>query len=110
WDVTNFSASVNGSQVASVSGKADVHPFTYGARADVWVFPFLNVFVTAGGVKLKVDVTGLDLPLGVSGFPPEVIRGDLHFNLDFTGSYGGGGIVLMYAWRGYFASADYSAV
>ena len=110
WDVTNFSASINGRDVASLSGQAEVHPFTYGVRADVWVFPFLNVFVTAGGVKLKVQVTGLDLPLGVSGIPPEVIRGDVNFNLDFTGSYGGGGMVLMYAWRSYFASADYSAV
>ena len=111
WDVKNFSASVNGNEVASASGKAEVHPFTYGGRADVWVFPFLNVFATAGGLNLKVQVTGLDLPLGVSnGRPPEVIRGDIHFDLDFTGYYGGGGLVLMYAWRSYFASADYSTV
>jgi hypothetical protein len=110
WDVKNFSASVNGKEAVSVSGKADVHPFTYGIRTDVWIFPFLNVFATAGGVKLDVQVTGLDLPLGVGGIPPEVIRGDVHFGLNFTGSYGGGGAVLMYAWRSYFASADYSSV
>jgi hypothetical protein len=110
WDVKNFSVAVNGNEAASVSGKADVHPFTYGGRADVWVLPFLNVFATAGGVKLNVQVTGLDLPLGVSGRPPEVIRGDVHFGLDFTGYYGGGGVVLMYAWRSYFVSADYSSV
>ena len=39
WDVKNFSVAVGDNEVASVSGKADVHPFTYGARADVWVFP-----------------------------------------------------------------------
>ena len=110
WDVKNFSASVGSNELASVSGKADVHPFTYGARADVWVLPFLNVFATAGGVKLNVQATGLDLPLGVSGIPPQVIRGDVHIDLNFTGNYGGGGIVLMYAWRSYFASADYSSV
>jgi len=74
------------------------------------VFPFLNVFVTAGGLKLDVGVTGLDLPLGITGFPPEVIRGDINFDLDFTGSYGGGGLVLMYRWRDLFGSADYSSV
>ena len=95
WDVENFSASVGDNEVASVAGSAHVHPFTYGVRADVWVFPFLNVFVTAGGLKLDVGVTGLDLPLGITGFPPEVIRGDVNFDLDFTGSYGGGGLVLM---------------
>jgi hypothetical protein len=110
WDVKNFSVSVNGNEPASVSGKADVHPFTYGFRGDVWVFPFMNVFVTGGGVKLNVSVTGFDLPLGVSGRPPEVIRGDIHFDLDFTGYYGGGGLVFMYAWKNYFASADYSSV
>jgi hypothetical protein len=110
WDVKSFSASVSGNEVASVSGKANVHPFTYGGRADVWVLPFLNVFATAGGVKLNVQATGLDVPLGVTGFPPEVIRGDVNLDLDFTGYYGGGGIVLMYAWQNYFASADYSAV
>ena len=110
WDVENFSASVGDNEVASVAGSAHVHPFTYGVRADVWVFPFLNVFVTAGGLKLDVGVTGLDLPLGITGFPPEVIRGDVNFDLDFTGSYGGGGLVLMYRWRDLFGSADYSSV
>ena len=110
WDVKNFSAAVNGNEVASVSGKANVHPFTYGGRADVWVFPFLNVFATAGGVKLNVQATGLDLPLGISGIPPEVVRGDVSVDLDFTGYYGGGGLVLMYAWRSLFFAADYSAV
>ena len=110
WDVKNFSAAVGSNEVASVSGKADVHPFTYGARADVWVFPFLNVFATAGGVKLNVQVTGFDLPLSVTGRPPEVVRGDVYFDLNLTGYYGGGGVVLMYAWRSYFVSADYSSV
>jgi hypothetical protein len=111
WDVKNFSAAVGGNELASLSGKADVHPFTYGARADVWVFPFLNVFATAGGVKLNVQVTGFDLPLGVTGGrPPEVVRGDVYFDLNLTGYYGGGGVVLMYAWQSYFVSADYSSV
>jgi hypothetical protein len=110
WDVKSFSASVGGNEVASVSGNAHVHPFTYGARADLWVLPFLNVFATVGGVKLNVQATGLDLPLGVGGVPPEVIRGDVNLDLNFTGYYGGGGFVLMYAWQSYFASADYSTV
>jgi len=110
WDVKSFSASVNGNPVASVSGSANVHPFTYGGRADVWVLPFLNVFAVFGGVKLNVRATGLDVPLGVSGLPPEVIRGDVNLDLDFTGYYGGGGFVLSYAWQNYFAAADYSTV
>ncbi len=110
WDVKSFSAAVGGNELASVSGKADVHPFTYGGRADLWVLPFLNVFATFGGVKLTVEATGLDLPLGVSGIPPEVIRGDVNIGLDFTGYYGGGGFVAMYAWQAYFVSADYSTV
>jgi hypothetical protein len=87
-----------------------VHPFTYGARADVWILPFLNVFATGGGLKLNVQATGLDLPLGVTGRPPEVIRGDVNIDLNFTGYYGGGGLVLSYAWKSYFTSVDYSAV
>ena len=110
WDVQNFSVSVNGNDIASVNGKADVHPFTTGARADLWVFPFLNVFATAGAVKLNVQVTGYDIPLGIGGIPPEPVRGDLHFDLDFTGYYGGGGLVLTYAWSDYFTSFDYSSV
>jgi len=110
WDVKEFSAAVGNNQIASVSGNAHVHPFTYGARADVWLLPFLNVFATGGGLKLNVQATGLDLPLGVSGIPPEVIRGDVNLDLDFTGYYGGGGIVMSYAWKSYFTSVDYSAV
>jgi hypothetical protein len=110
WDVQSFSASVGNNEVASVSGLANVHPFTYGARGDVWVLPFLNVFVTGGGVKLNVQATGLDLPLAISGIPPEVIRGDVSLDLNFTGYYGGGGLVLSYAWKSVFTSVDYSAV
>jgi hypothetical protein len=46
---------------------------------------WLGVFATVGGVKLNVEATGLDLPLGVTGRPPEVIRGDVNIDLDFTG-------------------------
>jgi hypothetical protein len=66
--------------------------------------------VTAGGVKLNVQATGLDVPLGISGIPPTAVRGDVNIDLDFTGSYGGGGFVLMYGWRDFFVSGDYSAV
>ena len=110
WDVKNFSAAVSGNELVSIAGKADVHPFTYGLRGDVWVLPFLNVFAVGGGLKLNVQATGLDLPLAVTGFPPQVVRGDIYLNLDFTGYYGGGGLVAMYKWRDFFASADYSAV
>jgi len=110
WDVKSFSASVNGNQLVSVSGTAHVHPFTYGVRGDVWVLPFMNVFVTTGGVKLNVQATGFDLPLGVSGIPPQVIRGDVNLDLDFTGYFGGWGVVFSYAWSNYFTSVDYSTV
>ena len=95
WDVQKFSAAVGNNEIASISGSAHVHPFTYGARADVWILPFLNVFATGGGLKLNVQATGLDLPLGVSSRPPEVIRGDVNIDLNFTGYYGGGGLGLI---------------
>ena len=110
WDVKNFSAAVSGNEIASVSGSANVNPTTFGPRADLWLFPFMNVFVTGGGLKLNVQVTGQDIPLAVTKIPPQVIRGDVAFNLDFTGYYGGGGIVLMYAFQNIFVSGDYSAV
>ncbi len=110
WDVSNFSVTVDGNQLASLTGTANVHPFTYGARADVWVLPFLNVFVVGGGVKMDIQAIGEDLPLGTSGIPPEVIRGDLLLDLNFTGSYGGVGTVLAGAWRDLFATVDGSAV
>src|SRR3974390_3064765 len=110
WNVKSFTASVKDNELVSVSGKANVRPFTYGGRADLWVFPFLNVFPVAGGVNLNVQATGLDLPLGVSGIPPQVIRGDVNLDLNFTGYYGGGGFVLSYSWQNFFTSADYSSV
>ncbi len=110
WDVQSFSASVGGNQLASVSGTANVHPFTYGGRADVWVLPFVNVFATAGGLKLDVQASGHDLPLGFSGLPPQPVRGDVVIDLDFTGYYGGAGAVASGVWGKVFASADYSAV
>jgi hypothetical protein len=110
WDVKNFSAAVGNNEIASVAGSAEVHPLTYGFRTDVWVLPFLNVFVTGGGLNLDIKVTGLDLPLGISDIPPQVVRGDVNFDLNFTGYYGGAGLVLMYAYNNFFTSFDYSAV
>jgi len=110
WDVKDFSASVNGNELVSLNGRADVHPFTYGARGNVWLLPFLNVFVLVGGLKMNIGVVGYDLPLGVGGVPPEVVRGDINFNLDMTGYYGGVGFVLMYAYKQLFTSVYYSAV
>jgi hypothetical protein len=110
WDVESFSASVAGDELASLSGTANVHPFTYGGRADLWIFPFLNVFATAGGVRLEVEAVGEDLPLAITGLPPEPVRGDLFIPLDFTGYYGGGGIVASALYKNVFASADASVV
>lgn len=110
WDVRSFSASIDGNEVGSLSGTANVHPFTYGVRADVWVLPFLNVFATGGGVRLNVEAIGEDVPLGVSGLPPETVRGDLYLDLDFTGYYGGVGAVVGGAWKDLFASVDASVV
>lgn len=110
WDVKEFSATLGDRELASLSGKANVHPFTYGGRADLWVLPFLNVFGTVGGLKLNVQAIGEDLPLGVSGLPPEPVHGDVLLDLDFTGYYGGGGVVLNGKWGPCFASLDYSAV
>jgi len=108
WDVKSFSAAVNNRELASLSGSASVHPFTYGGRADVWLLPFLNVFATAGGLKLDVTAVGEDVILGFSGLQP--IRGDLFLDLGFTGSYGGGGFVLSGARGPFFASVDASTV
>jgi len=110
WDVESFSASVEGNELASLTGTANVHPFTYGGRADLWILPFLNVFVTAGGVRLEVEAVGEDLPLAVTGIPPEPVRGDLFIPLDFTGSYGGGGLVASGLYKKIFVSADASVV
>ena len=110
WDVNSFSVAVSGKEIGSISGTANVHPFTYGARADVWVLPFLNVFVTAGGVKLKVQAIGEDIPYGLGGVPPQPIRGDLLLDLDFTGYYGGIGGVASYVFSDFFTSIDASAV
>ena len=110
WDVKNFSAAVNGNELASVSGKAQVHPFTYGVRTDVWVFPFLNVFATAGGVKLKVEATGLDLPLGVGECRRRSFVGTSTLISTLPATTAVRRVVLMYAWNNVFTSADYSAV
>ncbi len=59
WDVKDFTASVGDNEIASLHGTAHVHPFTYGPRADVWVFPFLNVFVTGRRGETKRGGYGL---------------------------------------------------
>ncbi|WP_281544573.1 TonB-dependent receptor [Grimontia sp. SpTr1] len=82
-------------------------------RADVWVFPFLNLYgligkmkgqsetmVTVKGVTLETDKKDIHIPLqGVKPFS---------FKLDLEGELFGGGLVLAGGYKNWFALLDAS--
>jgi hypothetical protein len=66
-------------------------------KADVWLFPFLDLFAIYGKIdgNTKVDLSGLGLPL-----PPNIET----LPVDYRGDVTGGGLVLAVGGEKWFAS------
>ncbi|MBY5991131.1 virulence protein [Ferrimonas balearica] len=89
-------------QLVAVQGDmAEQDSQTYTLRADMWLFPFLNLYAlvgyTEGTSEAQVDafVAGAPLPVNPIDFP-----------LDFNGTTFGGGATLAYGIGNWFAAID----
>ncbi|UJZ95800.1 TonB-dependent receptor [Photobacterium damselae subsp. damselae] len=81
-------------------------------RADMWLFPFLNVYALAGKMTGKSE-TSVNYAVSVKpllpGRPDHKIKGRIdNFSLDLDGYLYGGGIVLAGGYENWFGLVDAS--
>jgi len=105
---------VDNLDISARDAKVDVDNVTF--RADVWVFPFLNVYGlighTKGSVRAKADI-GAVIP-GRPGLPPFIPPTDptpielngIDIGFDYEGTTYGGGFVLAGGYERFFAMVD----
>lgn len=83
-------------------------------RADMWVFPFLNVYGLVGKTKGRTDSildmrVSLDVKINKLSIPvPTIDIKDIHFPLEFHGDTFGLGFVLAGGYGNWFALTDVS--
>ncbi|MBY6188658.1 hypothetical protein KUV89_18735 [Marinobacter hydrocarbonoclasticus] len=87
--------------VAVEADKADQESQTYTLRADMWVFPFLNLYGLVGYTEGTSEA--MVVPF-VAGNP--VTAEPVLFPLDFNGTTYGGGLTLAYGIGNWWAAID----
>jgi hypothetical protein len=94
------------SQFAQFASSANVN--NLNLKADVWLFPFLNLYAIVGGVWNK-STTNIDVtlpPLRPAGSPRQ---GRIAVPAELDGSVGGLGLTLAAGYGALFAAADFNA-
>lgn len=77
-------------------------------RADMWLFPFLNLYAIAGKITGYSETTiDVALDLGTPGNPTTIVR-NAPFKLDLDGNLYGGGIVVAGGYKEWFTIVDAS--
>ncbi|MGL4269324.1 MAG: hypothetical protein ACRCR6_05995 [Plesiomonas sp.] len=82
-------------------------------RADMWVFPFLNVYGLVGKTEGRTDSLldmqiALDVKLNKLSIPVQIPLENIHFPLEFHGDTFGLGFVLAGGYGNWFALTDVS--
>jgi hypothetical protein len=95
---------------AAQGATMDLQIQTNGAKADLWVLPFLNLMVAAGRVDVDVQLGLQDVPVDVDIVGSEVSRGDLIVPMNFSGDYYSFGGVLAGAYKRLYGAVDMSWV
>jgi hypothetical protein len=114
WRFTSAAISLGGSNPISLDAAAnatmDLRIGTRGAKADIWVLPFLNVFGGGGDVDIDAQLGLRDIPLNYDPVPGKFVYGDAIVPMEFTGSYTSLGFVLAYAYKHFYGAMDGSWV
>jgi hypothetical protein len=122
WKFESAEVSLSGSQPISLDAAAnatmELNILTNGAKADLWVLPFLDVMVGIGRVNIDAELGLKDIPLyydpgkdiGIGQHPAGFVYGDAIVPMSFNGSYYSLGGVLAGAYERFYAGADFSWV
>jgi hypothetical protein len=116
WKFTSASVGINDPNVpveAASNCSASIPVTTVGAKGDIWVLPFLNVFFTAGNANASNQLFLRGVPIKFIppslGQPAEVVRGDVIVDFMLSGSYYTFGGVIAGGYKKFFSSVDLSA-
>ena len=103
--VNDLSIGIDGAPVSSVSSYVDLgstsHVHVGLARADVWLLPFLNLYMLLGGID-NVSTTRAFVTLPGPGSQTLEFTGETQLN----GFVGGGGLTVAAGYEQFFLMAD----
>jgi hypothetical protein len=116
WQFTSASVGINDANVPAefaANSSANIGISTVGAKADIWVLPFLNAFFVVGQAQADNQLLFRGAPLKVIppgiGQPAQVVRGDVIVDFDMEGTFYTFGGVLTGGYKKFFATVDFSA-
>lgn len=116
WRFTSASVSLGNSPYINLDAAAnatmDLQIQTNGFKADLWLFPFMDLMIGAGKVDVDAQLGLRDIPIY---FDPALgggttVLGDKIIPMEFGGNYYSFGTVLAGAYKRLYAAADMSWV
>ncbi len=113
WNFISASISLGDSPYIDIpAGKTatmNLHSATQGAKADLWVLPFLDLMVGGGRLDVDANLNLYDIPLAWD--PGQgVTRGDKVVPMKFNGDYYSFGFVIAGAYKRFYGAIDASWV
>ena len=97
----------------ATNSAANIGITTTGVKGDVWVLPFLDLFLTVGNAHADNQLLLRGAPIKFIppniGQPAEVVRGDVVVDFNLDGTYYTLGGVLAGGYKNFFSSVDFSA-
>lgn len=116
WKFQSASVSLGNSPYididAAENATMDLQVQTNGGKADLWVFPFLDIMVGAGKVDVDAQLGLRDIPVswvpGIGG--GTTVYGDKIIPMKFDGNYYSIGGVLAGAYKRFYGAVDFSWV
>lgn len=87
---------------AAQNATMDLQIQTNGVKADLWVFPFLDLMVGLGHVNVDAQLGLKDIPLSIG------TTGDAIVPMTFGGDYYSFGGVLAGAYKRFYAASDFN--
>jgi hypothetical protein len=116
WEFNSATVGINDASVPAEFAKnsdANIRITTTGAKLDLWILPFFNIFFVAGQAHAdnQLIMRGAPLKLITPGFgqPAELVRGDVVVDFKLDGPYYTFGGVLAGGYKNFFTSVDFSA-
>ncbi len=120
WKFQSAAVNIDGSNPVSLDAAAgatmDLQTQTNGIKADLWLFPFLDVMAGFGHVDVDAQLGLRNIPIGfdpgsiVPARPASAIHGDAIIPMKFGGDYYSFGGVLAGAYKRLYAATDFSWV
>lgn len=114
WQFQSAAVSLKGSPYinleAAQNATMDLQIRTNGAKADLWVFPFLDVMVGVGRVDVDAQLGLRDIPVDYDPGSGTTTYADAIIPMEFEGDYYSIGGVLAGAYKRLYGAADFSWV